>query len=107
MKIKFFPLLLILAGIITISGCIYTEPQPLNYNASENIHRIIFYPYPGLLGHEGQMPDVHPHDLSEGPGFKSVHNLKNATSILDRNLKKQKLFQCIFRQGSNIIKKKG
>ena len=107
MKIKFFPLLLILAGIITISGCIYTEPQPLNYNAPENIYRIIFYPYAGLLDHECQMPDVHPHDLSEGPGFKSVHNLKNATSILDRNIEKAEIISMHIKAGIKHHKEEG
>jgi hypothetical protein len=104
MKIKFLSLFFILAGIIIISGCIYTESRPLNYNAPENLYRIIFYPYAGLLDHENPMPDVYPHDLSEGSGFKSVHNLKNPFST--EILKKQKLFQCSSRQGSSIIKKK-
>jgi len=107
MKIKFISLFFILAGIIIISGCIYTESQPLNYNAPENLSRIIFYPYAGLLDHENPMPDVHPHDLSEGSGFKSVHNLKNATSILDRNIEKAEIISMQLKAGIKHHKEKG
>ena len=53
MKIKFLSLLLILAGIIVISGCVDREAQPLTSKAPENLYRSIFYPYTGLPDHGG------------------------------------------------------
>ena len=53
------------------------------------------------------MPDVYPHDLSEGSGFKSVHNLKNATSILDRNIEKAEIISMQLKAGIKHHKEKG
>ena len=65
MKIKFLSLLLILAGIILISGCVDREDQPLTYKAPGDLYRSIFYPYAELPDHGGpEIPDVHPHDPS-------------------------------------------
>jgi hypothetical protein len=97
MKIKFFYLLLILAGIMIISGCIYTEPHPLDYNAPENLYKIIYYPYAGLIPHGGAISDVHPH----------VNNLKSAISILDRNIEKADIISMQLKAGIKHHKEEG
>jgi hypothetical protein len=91
MKIRCLSLLLIIAGIIIISGCVDREAQPLNSKAPENLYRSVFYPYAGLRDHGGpEMPDAH-HHFSEGPGCESVHTLRNATFLLDRNIEKAEI----------------
>ena len=89
MKIKFLFLLIILAGIIIISGCVDREDQPLTSKAPENMYRSIFYPNAELQDHGGPgIPDEHRHDSSEEPGCKPFHTLRDATSLLDRNIEK-------------------
>jgi hypothetical protein len=95
MKTKFLSLLLILAGIIVISGCVDAENQYPASRASEELYRAIFCPYAGLLNHEEPgMPDMHPHDFPPGgpyPGYESAHKLRDATSLLDSNIEKAEM----------------
>lgn len=88
MKIKLLSLLLlILAGIIVISGCVSEEAQGFNCKAPEDLTRTIFFPYIGLLDHgESEMSGPHSHDFPPGP--ESMHTLRDATSLLDSNIEK-------------------
>lgn len=90
MRIKLLPLLLVVAGIIMISGCVDSEKQPLNSKAPDSLYRSIFNPYAGLLDHIGpQTPDVHsPASVPPQPGSESMSDLSYATSLLDRNIQK-------------------
>ena len=92
MKIKLLSLLLILVGIIVISGCVDKESQVFTCKVPEDLTRTIFFPYVGLLDHgESEMPGMHPHESSPdgfSPGPESMHNLRNATSLLDSNIEK-------------------
>ncbi len=87
MKIKFILLLLILAGIIVISGCVDAETQPPTYKAPEYLYRTIFYPYAGLLHGEGMHHRDPPPD-GFNPGPESTHTMRDAASLLDRNIEK-------------------
>lgn len=123
MKIKLLSLLLILAGIIMISGCVdeeahvftdahvFTNEAPfLRLNPQANLFRIILYPYKGLLNHgEPEMTGVHPPALL--PGFHpfpgSMHNLKDATSLLDRNIEKAETISVRLESGIENYKAEG
>ena len=123
MKIKLLSLLLILAGIIMISGCVdeeahvftdahaFTNEAPfLRLNPQANLFRIILYPYIGLLNHgEPEMTGVHPPALL--PGFHpvpgSMHNLKGATSLLDRNIEKAETISVRLENGIENYKAEG
>jgi hypothetical protein len=99
MKIKFLSLLVILAGVIIISGCVDRENQPLTSKAPENLYMSIFYPYPGLQDHRSsEMQDVHPHDPSERPGCEPVH-LRDATFLLNRNIEKSEIISSRLEEG--------
>lgn len=93
MKIKSLSLLLTIAGIILISGCVDNEAQPLSYKAPEDLmYRSIFNPYPEFsdLGGPG-MQDIHPHDSHPGGPHsdpESIQSLRDATSLLDSNIEK-------------------
>lgn len=95
MKIKFLSLLLILAGIIVISGCVDAKDQYPASRASEELYRAIFCPYTGLLDREEPgMLGLHPHDIPPGgphPGYESVHKLRDAASLLDSNIQKAEI----------------
>lgn len=95
MKIKFLSLLLILAGIIVISGCIDAGARFPASRAPEELYRTIFCPYTGLLDSEGPgMPGMHPRDFPPGgphPGYESVHKLRDATFLLDSNIEKAEM----------------
>src|SRR5665647_3528551 len=85
MKIKFLFLLIILAGIIIISGCVDREDQPLTSKAPENMYRSIFYPNAELQDHGGPgIPDEHRHDSSEEPGCEPIHNLRDCLLYTSR-----------------------
>jgi hypothetical protein len=68
MKLRFLSLLLIIAGNIIVSGCVDKEAHP-SYKDPENMDRSIFYPY-------------------TDQDKESIHNLRDATSHLDRNIEK-------------------
>lgn len=95
MKIKYLSLLLILAGIIVISGCVDAEAQLPASRVQEELYRTIFYPYTGLLDREGPgMQGMYPHNFPPGGphlGYESVHKLRDATSLLDSNIKKAEM----------------
>ncbi|AKB12343.1 hypothetical protein SAMN02910340_01690 [Methanosarcina thermophila] len=93
MKTKFLSLLLILAGIIVISGCVDAENQHPAPRASEEFYRAIFCPYAGLLDREEPgMLGLHPHDTPPGePHSRSVHKLRDAASLLDSNIQKAEI----------------
>jgi outer membrane murein-binding lipoprotein Lpp len=44
MKIKLLTLLIVIAGVIMISGCVDSEKQPSTSKASDSLYRSIFYP---------------------------------------------------------------
>lgn len=85
MKIKLLTLLLVVAGIIMISGCVDSEKQPLTSKVQSSLYKNIFYPYAGFPDHSRpQMPDVpSPDSFPLQPG-----SLDDATSMLDGNIQK-------------------
>ncbi|HWQ44960.1 MAG TPA: hypothetical protein VN373_04760, partial [Methanosarcina barkeri] len=111
MKIKFLSVLLIFAGIILISGCVDRENQPLTYKAPGDLYRSIFYPYTGLPDHGGpEMPGVHPHDpFHKGypPDSESIETLRDATSLLDSNIKKAEIISTRLEEGIQRFKAEG
>jgi hypothetical protein len=68
MKIRFLSLLLIIVGIIIVSGCVDKEAHP-SFKDPEKLNRSIFYPY--------AVQDQKP-----------THDIREATSHLDRNIEK-------------------
>jgi hypothetical protein len=111
MKIKFLSLLLILAGIIMISGCVDKEAQVFTCKAPEDLYRTIFYPYTGLLDHgEPGMPGMHsPDSPPDGfhSGHESMHTLRNATSLLDSNIEKAEAISIRLETGIERYKAEG
>lgn len=111
MKIKFLSLLLIFAAIIVISGCVGEEAQGFNCKAPEDLTRNIFFPYVGLLDHgESEMQGSHPHEFSPdmyNPGPESMHTLRNATSLLDRNIEKAETISLKLKAGIERYKAEG
>ena len=109
MKIKFLPLLLVVAGIIMISGCVDMEKQPLTSKAPGSLYRSIFNPYAGLLDHRNpQMPDVpSPDPFPSQPGSESAHNLSDATSLLDGNIQKADIISMRLEAGIQRQKAEG
>jgi len=102
MKFKYLILLLILAGMVTITGCVDAEAQPFTYKAPTNLYRTIFYPYVGLLSQEGpgiqggyQSPDSSCTEWPPSGDFNpenllqvSPRPLRDATALLDSNIEK-------------------
>ena len=111
MKIKYLSLLLILAGIILISGCVDTEAQPHTYKAPGDLYRSIFYPYTELPDHGGhETPGVHPHrPLHKGhhPDSESIQTLREATSLLDSNIEKAEIISTRLEEGIQRFKAEG
>ena len=110
MKIKFLSLLLIIAAIIVISGCVDEEAQGFNGKAQEDLARTIFFPYVGLLDHgESEIPGSYPHELPPDK-FNSdldIHTLKDATSLLDRNIEKAETISLKLETGIERYKAEG
>ncbi len=108
MKIKFLSLLLILTVIIVISGCVDEEAQGFNCKATEDLARTIFFPYVGLLSHgeSGQYPHEFPQDkFNSGP--ESMPSLRDATSLLDRNIEKAETISLKLKAGIERYKSEG
>ncbi|AKB54174.1 hypothetical protein [Methanosarcina barkeri] len=110
MKIKFLSLLLILATIIVISGCVDEEAQGFNCKATEDLARTIFFPYVGLLDHVGEIPGQHPHEFPQdkfNSGPESMPTLRDATSLLDRNIEKAETISLKLKAGIERYKAEG
>jgi hypothetical protein len=109
MKIKFLSLLLILAGIIMISGCVDEEAQVFTGKAPGDLYGTIFYPYTGLRG--GGEPEMsHTHDAPPEefhPGRESMHTLRDATSLLDSNIEKAEAISLRLEAGIERYKAEG
>lgn len=107
MKIKLLSLLLlILAGVIVISGCVSEEAQGFNCKAPEDLTRTIFFPYIGLLDHgESEMSGPHSHEFPPGP--QSMHTLRDATSLLDSNIEKAENISLRLETGIESYKAEG
>lgn len=107
MKIKLLSLLLlILAGVIVISGCVSEEAQGFNCKAPEDLTRTIFFPYIGLLDHgESEMSGPHSHEFPPGP--ESMHTLRGATSLLDSNIEKAENISLRLETGIESYKAEG
>lgn len=89
MKIKYLLLLLVVSGIIIISGCLASEKQPSTSKDPGSIQRSFFDPYFGSLEHRGSQSELPPQDpFMPQPGSESMYNLTNATTLLDRNIQK-------------------
>jgi hypothetical protein len=109
MKIKMLTLLLLVAGIIMISGCVDSEKQPLSSKAQGSLYRNIFYPYAGFLDHRSpQMPDVpSPASFPPQTGSDSMHDLNDAKSLLDRNIQKADTASSRLEAGIQRLKAEG
>jgi hypothetical protein len=113
MKITPLSLLVIFAGIIITSACVDAGDNALSSKAGENLYRNIFHPYTGLLNHRGTeisdpgIQEVHPHYSSNGQGYKRVHNLSNATMLLDRNIEKAEVISARLEEGIQHYKAEG
>lgn len=110
MKIKFLSLLLILAGIIMISGCVDEEAQVFTCKAPDNLYRTIFCPYTGLLRGEPEMSGMHIHNAPPdefNPDHESMHALRDATSLLDRNIEKAEAISLRLEAGIERYKAEG
>ena len=97
MKIKYIFLSLIFAGIIIINTCC-VNAEPFTSINQENLYRSIFFPYlgllkPGTFGMPGEysypyVPDkMSPKELNSNE-HEDSEALKEATTLLDINLKK-------------------
>lgn len=73
-----------------ISGCVDSKKQPPTSKDEDSLYRSIFDPYVGFLDHRNsQMPGTPPPDsVPPQSGPASMHNLSDATSLLDRNIQK-------------------
>lgn len=109
MKIKFLLLPLVVAGIIMISGCVDTGKQPLTAKAPVNLYKNIFYPYAGLLDHRNyQMPEVpHPDLFPSGSRSEPMNSLRDATSLLDRNIERAEIVSKKLEEGIQRQKAEG
>lgn len=110
MKIKLLSLLLlILAGVIVISGCVGDEAQ-VTYKGPD-LYRTIFYPYVGLLDHYGHgMQGMNAPDLPPGgfhPDPYSTYTLRDAASLLDRNIEKAEAISARLEKGIERYKEEG
>lgn len=96
---KYIFLFLILTGILVNPGCADAKSQPLTYNAPGELYMSIFFPYVGLLSPGAHnMPEgytQYPYqdqpfsrDFTESPGQDYSRDLREATGLLDSNIKK-------------------
>ncbi|AKB50671.1 hypothetical protein MSBRW_1418 [Methanosarcina barkeri str. Wiesmoor] len=111
MKIKLLSLLLlILAGVIVISGCVGEEAQVFTYKGPD-LYRTILYPYIGLLNHdEHEMQDMRFPDSPPGefhPDPYSMYTLRHATSLLDKNIEKAEAISVRLEDGIEHYKEEG
>lgn len=110
MKIKFLSLLLIIAAIIVIVGCVDEGTQSFYCKAPEDLTRTIFFPYIGLLNHgESEIPGSHPNELPPdrfNSGPDSI-TLKDATFLLDRNIEKAETISLKLKAGIERYKAEG
>ncbi len=112
MKTKFLSLLVLLAGIILISGCVDAKTQLYTSKAPEELYRTIFFPYMGLLDRDGPglQEGKHPPDSHPGgphPGYQSVHTLRDATFLLDSNIEKAEIISTRLENGIERYKAEG
>lgn len=96
MNIKLLSLLLILVGSIISLGCIDAGAHAVNYKASDNLYRSIFYPYSGLQNHHGT-----------GISDEHDHKLRHATFLLDRDIEKAELISARLKEGIQHYKTEG
>lgn len=96
MNIKLLSLLLILVGSIISLGCIDAGAHAVNYKASDNLYRSIFYPYSGLQNHH-----------STGISDEHDHKLRHATFLLDRDIEKAELISARLKEGIQHYKTEG
>lgn len=112
MKRKLLFLLLILGGMVIISGCVYAGDNAGNHKIP-NIYRSIFYPYAEPQenrDHERPHPgvqEVNSSNCSRGPGFERVHDLRDAVFILDRNIRKAEVISSRIEEGIDHYKAEG
>lgn len=113
MNIKLLSLLLILAGSIISSGCIDAGAHAVNYKASDNLYRSIFYPYSGLQNHHGtgisdaRVQEVHSYNSSNESEYEHDHKLRHATFLLDRDIEKAELISARLKEGIQHYKTEG
>ncbi|MDD3245944.1 MAG: hypothetical protein PHF18_03630 [Methanosarcina sp.] len=105
-------MILILMGVIVISGCVDSQAQPATYKAPGDLYSSIFDPYNGLQRGGSEMPDMHigPHDPppdmpSEGRG--SAHSLQNAKFLLDENIEKAESISSRLDPGVQYLREQG
>ncbi|MHC1753864.1 MAG: hypothetical protein AB9861_00235 [Methanosarcina sp.] len=112
MKIKLLSLILILMGVIVISGCVDSQAQPSTYKAPGDLYRSIFSPYAGLLNKGNEVPgvDIGPHgpppgmpDESQG----SARSLRDAALMLDNNIEKAEAISARLESGVQYLREQG
>lgn len=92
-----------------LSGCVDMGNQPLTSKTPGNLYRSIFRPYAGLLDHRShQTSDLSPPNLlTPGSRTESNNNLRNATTLLDRNIGKAENFSTRLEAGIQRQKAEG
>lgn len=112
MKIKLLSLILIIMGVIVISGCVDSQAQPSICKAQGDLYRSIFYPYAGLLTKGDEIPGMHigprgpPPDMPyEGQG--PVRSLRDAIFLLDNNIEKAEIISARLEQGVQYLREQG
>jgi hypothetical protein len=93
MKIKLLSLLLAVAGIIMISGCIDIINQQSTFKDPINFYRSILYPYAESYNNSSsQIANAStPAYFSSEEKDRSADNLSSAVTLLDRNLQQANL----------------
>jgi hypothetical protein len=109
MKIKLLPLLIAIAGIIMISGCIDIINQQSTFKDPISFYRSIFYPYAGSDNNSSsQIANVsNPADFSSEGKDRSTDNLSDAVTLLDRNLQQANLISMKTEEAIQIYKAEG
>jgi hypothetical protein len=112
MKIKFLSLILILMGVIVISGCVDSQAQPSTYKAPGDLYRSIFYPYAGILNKGDEMPGVHTGPHGPPPGMSdeskgSARSLQDAALLLDDNIEKAEAISARLEPGVQYLRDQG
>lgn len=95
-----------------ISGCVEESRIPISgYHTPGNLYKTIFSPSAGFLDHgKSEMQGIRSHDLPQdrfGQGHESMHDLRNATSLLESNIEKAETISLRLKAGIERYKAEG
>jgi hypothetical protein len=109
MKIKLLPLLLAVAGIIMISGCIDLINLQSTFKDPISFYRSILGPYSGSENNSSsQIANVStPAYFSSEEKDRSADNLSDAVTLLDRNLQQANIISMKTEEAIQIYKSEG